>query len=169
MNYVLKWFLVIAVFVSLPQSVDAAESDVPLACRRSIDARFPGWTLSPPPAAYADYAKQRKLTTNIAQADFDSDGTRDTAVLIIAPGAGGSSPYIVVCLAKKTGINTVVIRDPYCRDGIGVTPKGTKAYDFEAEKDITYRTNGVAAVCFEQAGATYIFENGDFKRVIDSD
>ena len=118
---------------------------------------------------YVAYAKQNNLTTNVARADFDDDGTRDTAVLVVVPNGRDANKHIVVCLARKTGIRAYFIRDPYCGDGIDVTPKGSRVYDYETGRNVTYRTNGVSAYCFEKAGATYLFENGGFKRIVDSD
>ena len=151
------------------QPVEAADPQLPAACQRQIDVRLPGWRLSPPPEDLAAYAKQNNLTTNVARADFDDDGTRDTAVLVVAQNGQDTSHHIVVCLAEKTGIRAYFIDDPYCRDGIDVTPKGRRVYDHETGKDVTYRTAGVSAYCFEKAGATYLFENGGFKRIVDSD
>ena len=57
----------------------------------------------------------------------------------------------------------------YCGDGIVVTPKGTKAWDYEREIAVTYQVNGVHTLCFKKAGATYVFAQGRFRRVVDSD
>jgi len=57
----------------------------------------------------------------------------------------------------------------YCSDGIMIAKKGTRAHDFEKGVSVTYRTNGVHAYCFEKAGATYLYRNGRFIRIVDSD
>ena len=62
-----------------------------------------------------------------------------------------------------------MIADPYCTDGILVTPKGTTDHDYEADRPVTYATNGVHAYCFEKAGATYVFTKGRWVRIVDSD
>jgi hypothetical protein len=139
--------------------------------RAAIDARLPGWQLSPPPADLAKVAAQKKISTNVVQSDFDGNGTRDTAVLVVMPGAGElhSRQRIAVCLpqARKTSVH--VISNPYCGDGISVAPKGTRAWDFTTEKPVTYWTNGVSAICHEKAGGTYLFRDGRFVLVVDSD
>ena len=151
--------------------VDAADLQPPPACRKAIDARLPGWQLSAPPDDLATYARQKKLTTNVVQADFDDNGTRDTAVLLLAPGAGPrhERQHIAVCLTRGRDARVYLIREPYCGDGISVAPKGTRAHDYVTEKPVTYRTNGVHAYCFEKAGGTYLFRNGQFTLVVDSD
>ncbi|HET9192375.1 MAG TPA: hypothetical protein VFO21_05830 [Vicinamibacterales bacterium] len=148
-----------------------AQPQPPAACRSAIDARLPGWQLSPPPADLARVAKQKKISTNVVQSDFDDNGTRDTAVLVVMPGTGELHPRqrIAVCLSQAGTINLHVIGDPYCGDGISVAPKGTRAWDFTTEKPVTYWTNGVSAYCYEKAGGTYLFRDGKFILIVDSD
>jgi len=149
----------------------SAQSQAPTACRVAIDARLPGWQLSPPPADLAKYAKEKKISTNVVQSDFDGNGTRDTAVLVVMPGTGEfhSRQRIAVCLSQggKTGAH--VISEPYCGDGISVAPKGTRAWDFTTEKPVTYWANGVSAYCYEKAGGTYLLRDGRFVLIVDSD
>ena len=170
----MKRVLVVAVvpMLSIPvATVAQAQSQPPEACRRAIDARLPGWQLSPPPPDLAEAAKQKKFSTNIVQADFDDNGTRDTAVLVGMPGTGEIHPRqrIAVCLTQSGRINLHVISDPYCGDGISVAPKGTRAWDFITEKRVTYWTNGVSAYCYEKAGGTYLFRDGKFVLIVDGD
>jgi len=104
-----------------------------------------------------------------AQADFDGDGTRDTAVLVAVPTGGGRVQYIAVCLERKAQLQLHLIREPYCGDGIRVARKGQTVYNYQTGKNVTYRTNGVHAYCFEKAGGTYLYKNGRFELVVDSD
>lgn len=148
-----------------------AQVQPPAACRAAIDGRLSGWQLSPPPPDLAEMAKQKKFSTNVVQSDFDDNGTRDTAVLIVMPGTGELHPRqrIAVCLSQAGKIDLHVISDPYCGDGISVAPKGTRAWDFTTEKRVTYWTNGVSAYCYEKAGGTYLFRAGKFVLIVDSD
>ena len=104
-----------------------AQSRLPAACRAALDATLPGWQLSPPPADLAKYAKEKKISTNVVQSDFDGNGTRDTAVLVVMPGTGELHPRqrIAACLSQGGTTSLHVINDPYCGDGISVAPKGT--------------------------------------------
>lgn len=149
----------------------AAQLQLPAACRTSIDARLPGWQLSPPPDDLAKEAARKKSSTNVVRSDFDGNGTRDTAVLVVMPGAGElhSRQRIAVCLSQGRNTTVHVISDPYCGDGISVAPKGTRAWDFTTGKPVTYWTNGVSAICYEKAGGTYLFRDGRFVLVVDSD
>src|SRR5262249_34725678 len=123
----------------------------------------------PPPEDLAAYAKEKKMRTNVAQGDFDADGARDTAVLLLAPGDGKPVQYIAVCLDRKGGPDLALIRDPYCGDGLSLSPKRTQAYDFQTGQDVVYPTDGVQAFCFEKAGAPYLYRNGKFEPVVDGD
>jgi hypothetical protein len=90
-------------------------------------------------------------------------------VLLLTSATRQAQRRLAVCLTRGARTELHVVRDPYCGDGIAVTPKGTKAWDFERDIAVTYRTNGISTLCFEKAGATYVFEKGRFTRVIDSD
>ncbi len=135
----------------------------------AVSLTLPGWRLSPPPDDLAAFAKQQKMQTNVVQGDFDDDGVRDTAVLLLAPADGKSVQYIAVCLARKAGPELLLIRDPYCGDGIDVSPKGAKSYDFQASREITYPADGVNAMCFEKASGTYLYKGGRFELIVDGD
>ena len=160
---------VLAALIAVPAAPSAAVADVPLACRSVIEARWPGWRLSPPPQDYAAYAKRQGLEPNIARADFDGDGTGDVAVLLLTSATRQAQRRLAVCLTRGGEAELYVVGDPYCGDGIVVTPKGTKAWDYEREIAVTYQVNGVHTLCFEKAGATYVFAQGRFRRVVDSD
>jgi hypothetical protein len=149
----------------------AAHAQPSAACRAAMDVRLPGWQLSEPPADLAKMAKQKKFSTNVVQSDFDDNGTRDTAALVVMPGAGEvhRRQRIAVCLSQGSKVELHVISEPYCGDGISVAPKGTRAWDFTTEKQVTFWTNGVSAYCYEKAGGTYVFRDGKFVLIVDSD
>lgn len=161
----------VPLFLIAAATATSAQPQPPPACRAAIDARLPGWQLSPPPVDLAQMAKQKKFSTNVVRSDFDDNGTRDTAVLVVMPGTGELHPRqrIAVCLSQAGMINLHVIGDPYCGDGISVAPKGTRAWDFTTEKRVTYWTSGVSAYCYEKAGGTYLFRDGKFVLIVDSD
>jgi hypothetical protein len=147
----------------------AEGADVPAACRATIDARLAGWRLATPAPEVAKWAAEEKEGPTMVQVDLDGDGVRDTAALIVTGAGDSPAHHIAVCLSRKAGPELHVIDDPYCSDGIMIAKKGTRAYNFETDSYVTYRTNGVHAYCFEKAGATYLFRNGRFIRIIDSD
>ena len=77
-------------------------------------------------------------------------------------GNGGSPPSkspIEICLNTRSA----------CNDGIAISRKGVRYYDFENDKEGVYARDGVHAYCSEKAGATYQFENDAFRRIVDDD
>ena len=159
--------MTIALVVLLPAA--AAGADVPAACRARIDARLPGWRLATPTPEVAKWAAEMKEGPTVLQLDLDTDGVRDTAALVVTGNADSLTHHIAVCMQRKSGPELHIIDDLYCSDGIMTAKKGTRAHDFEKETYVTYRTNGVHAYCFEKAGATYLYRNGRFIRIVDSD
>lgn len=153
----------------VPSVTSAADPQIPRACAAALDARLPGWRLAPPPEGSAEEAKRRKRTTNVVQADFNSDRARDTAILLVVPDHDQEAHQIAVCLSDRRRLSLQLISDPYCRDGIALVPKGTKAHDYETDKIVTYPTNGLHAYCSEVAGGTYLWEKNRFRLVVDSD
>lgn len=154
----------------------AAEHGPAGACKAALNSELSGWELSPPPAELAAYAREQSFDTNIARADFDADGSEDLALLVVSklrrPEADRktrSSQYIAVCLSKSERSKLILIKEPYCGDGISVSLKDAEFYNYETDRKDKYPTNGIHAYCFEKAGATYLFQNGAFRRVIDSD
>ena len=155
--------------IAAPAVASADGASVPAACRAAIETRWRDWRLSPPPRDYAAYAKQQRIEPNVAWADFDDDGTPDAAVLLLTSATRQAQRRLAVCLTRDVGVELHVVREPYCGDGIAVIPKGTKAWDYERERGVTYRVNGIHTLCFEKAGATYLFDKGRLRRVVDSD
>jgi hypothetical protein len=109
-------------------------------------------------------------------ADFDSDKRLDVA-LLIQRGSDRNLDYperldflyIAVCRNTISGPVLHLIEKLYCGDGIAVSQRGRRYYDFERETEGVYSHDGVHAFCFEKAGATYQFEKGSFRRIVDSD
>jgi hypothetical protein len=62
-----------------------------------------------------------------------------------------------------------VTRQPYCGDGISVRPKGTVDYDHQTKKNVRYWTNAVQTSCHEVAGGSYLYKDGTFVLIVDSD
>jgi hypothetical protein len=47
--------------------------------------------------------------------------------------------------------------------------RGDQGFDFEAEKKSTYVHDSIGEWYFGKAGGTYVFENGKFRLIIESD
>ena len=146
------------------------------ACRALVTQKFAQWKFAPPPADVAEYAKNKHIDPDVTFGDFDSDGRRDVA-LLIQQGAHTDPDYpkrletlhIAVCLNTKRGMRLHLIDHPYCGDGIDTAPRGHQYYNYGTGKEGVYQHDGVAAYCFEKAGATYEFDGKEFQEIVDSD
>lgn len=163
--------LVVAVVTGVANQglAPASGPTIPAGCRAQLDARLPGWRLSPPPPALQALAATRREVTNVVAGDFDDDGTADTALLVTSRPEAAGEPSLAVCLGRAVEPRLFVIAAPYGRDGITLTRKGTRDHDYESGRMVRYRTDGVHAYTFEKSGATYLFRRGRWIRVVDSD
>lgn len=146
------------------------------ACEARITAKYDQWRFAPVTADVAEFAKSLHENPTMTAGDFDGDGRTDVALLIQdGPHPDPDYPrrldsmHIAVCLNREAGVDLLTIDQPYCGDGITRAPKGAPYYDFVTGKKGTYLLDGVSVYCFEKAGATYEFENGTFRRIVDSD
>ena len=145
-------------------------------CEAQVSAKFRQWRLAPVSPEVEHFAKSRNVSPTRVSGDFDGDGRRDVALLILdGPNPNPQYPgrldvlHIAVCMNTALGTKLYLIDKPYCGDGISVSPKGGRYYDLERQTEGTYKFDGVHAYCFEKAGATYQFENGSFRQIVDSD
>ena|SRR5579885_1452784 len=169
------WFL-LAAALGAPVTSSASNRSVLLhACEAQVAGKFHRWRFAPVTPDVAEYAKDRHENPTITFGDFDGDGRKDVALLV----QEGSSPqadyparldslHIAVCLNQKH-VTLLTIEKLYCGDGITLTPKGQRYYDFETDREGNYPLDGIHAYCFEKAGATYELRNGEFQKTVDSD
>jgi hypothetical protein len=169
MKSLFRFIWVAAALVVSSGKVSADVTSVPEPCRDALKSVWSEWRLSPPPKGYEDYSRGQQRESSIAKGDFDDDGVQDVAVLLLTSATRRAQQRLAVCLMGGAGAELHIVREPYCGDGISVTPKGTQAWDYERENGVTYRADGVHVSCFEKAGATYVFDGRRFKRVVDSD
>ena len=177
------WFVVLlGLCWPLAEVKAAAQLDQPAltrACEVRISAKFRQWRIAPVSSDVKEFAKRLNQNPTAVFGDFDGDGRKDAALLIMegpdGPDANPDYPrrlevlHIAVCMNTSSDVKLYVIDKLYCGDGIALSKKGARYHDFETETEGTYKLDGVQAYCFEKAGATYEFENGAFRRIVDSD
>jgi hypothetical protein len=143
----------------------AAPSDVPKSCRVAINSQLSRWHLAEVSEEVSSWANQEKFNPVIATGDFDGNGKIDQAILI----EHEKDRKIAVCLSTAKSTKLVVISNPYCRDYVSTSRAGGKHYNYDTDKTETIKNDGVSVSCFEKAGATYVYENGAFRQIVDSD
>jgi len=136
-------------------------------CREAVDKLWPQWRFPKVSPEVREWATSRREDPTVAYGDFDGDGRQDVA-LLIQTASESASIKIVACLSRMGATKPVVVEKPYCTDGIRRVLKGKRYHDF-SEREGTYPKDGVHAYCFEKAGATYIFTDGSFQQIVDSD
>ena len=155
-----KCLAILAICVPLP-ALHAApqtnETALVRSCEAQISGKFRQWRIAP--------VKEPDRNQTRLFADFDGDGRRDVALLITT----GADRHIAICLNTRSALKLYLIDKPYCNDGIAISRKGVRYYDFENDKEGVYARDGVHAYCSEKAGATYQFENDAFRRIVDDD
>jgi hypothetical protein len=137
-------------------------------CRKAVDNLWPEWGVPNVSREVREWATSRKEDPTVAYGDFDDDGRKDVALLVQTASEPGSIK-IVACLSSLGAIKPVVVERPYCTDGITRVSKGQRYHDFATEREGAYPKDGIHAYCFEKAGATYIFTDGSFREIVDSD
>ncbi len=137
-------------------------------CRKAVENLWPQWRFPNVSTEVREWATSRKEDPTVAYGDFDDDGRKDVALLIQTASESGSVK-IAVCLSSLGATQPVVVERPYCTDGITRVSKGQRYHDFATELEGAYPKDGIHAYCFEKAGATYIFTDGSFRQIVDSD
>jgi hypothetical protein len=117
----------------------------------------------------------KRKSPHLISGDFDGNQQRDYATLIWhgrvrnAEGkAIGPRSFLVVFLRQGRAFRMYVIKDP---DGeyLGTAKKGTKDYNYDEQKEITYANDAVTTGFFEKGGSSYVFEKGRFRSFVSSD
>jgi hypothetical protein len=153
-----------------------ADEQILRSCEGEVNSKFKQWRLAPLTPEVKQWAEEAKENPTTTWGDFDGDTRKDVALLIqLGPLSTPDNRLridtlrIAVCLNTAWGTKLHVIEETYCGDGISTYPKGGQYYDFETDKEGVYKLDGVHAYCFEKAGATFEFENGSFRKIVDSD
>lgn len=143
----------------------AAAGTPPARCVATVSASIPSWRYATPPTDAAAWAKGRRINPVAAAGDFDGDGQTDWALLIV----DGDTTKLAICMRINRSPRVVVIADPYCRDVVFRSKARGKHHNYDTNRDEVIKRDGVSVSCFEKAGATYVYERGSFRRIVDVD
>ena len=171
------WCVIVAlIFSILPLRAQTDAETLLRACDAQVTGKFKQWRFAPITADVAAYAKSHNENPTVTSGDFDGDGRKDVALLVQdGPDPDPNFPgrldslHIAVCMNTTAGVKLFLIDKPYCGDGIALSQKGQPYYDYATDTRGSYKLDGVSAYCFEKAGATYEFEKGLFRMIVDSD
>ena len=138
----------------------------PMECAQTLDKARPNWEIVEAQQWLISAVTRSGENPYVTTGDFDSDENTDVAFLI--RGEDPAKPMIAVCLTTKDP-EVAIIKDLYCRDGIVTVRKGTEYYNFDTDETARYNADGIHAYCYAKAGATYQYDKGDFRMIVDSD
>lgn len=162
------------------QTVYAAQNRstaLPPAARLMLDRRFPGWKFAEVSREVKQFfeTSMKGASPSLVSGDFDGDAGHDYAALIrhgkIFNPSGkaiGSRYYLVVFLRRGARYRMHVVKDP---DGeyLCLAQKGTRGYNYEEQREITYANDAILTGIFEKAGSSYVYERGRFRSFVSSD
>jgi hypothetical protein len=160
--------LIVAFFLSA-SSISWAQSfphALPTSVRVMLNLRFSGWRFSDVSPEVRQFFKEnmRGASPVVISGDFDGNGRRDYAVLV----QWRARYYLVIFLRRTADYKMYVIKDPN-GEYLILARKGTRDYNYNEQKEITYANDAIMTGIFEKGGSSYIFKNGGFRSFISSD
>jgi len=160
--------LIIA-FVLSASSVSWAQSfpnELPTSVRVMLNRRFSGWRFGDVSPEVRQFFKEnmRGASPVVISGDFDGNRRRDYAVLVQRRGRY----YLVIFLRRAADYKMYVIKDPN-GEYLSLGKKGTRAYNYDEQKEITYAHDAILTGIFEKGGSSYIFKSGRFRSFVSSD
>ena len=142
-----------------------------------LNRRLSGWKFATVSAEVQQFFKQELKGASPVTISGDFDGNRrpDYAALInrghVFNSQGqaiGPRYYLVIFLRRGANYKMYVIKDP---DGeyISLARKGTRDYNYNTQKEITYANDAILTSIFEKAGSSYVYKKGRFISFLSSD
>ena len=158
-------------------SVQNHSHRLPPSAHLMLERKFPGWKFAEVSQEVHQFfeAEMKGESPNLISGDFDGNGKPDYAGLIWhghelneAGDPIGPQSYLVIFLQKKKGYQMHVIKDP-AGEYLCLAKKGTRDYDYEKQKEITYANDAILTGIFEKGGSSYVYEKGKFRSFVSSD
>lgn len=177
-----KMLFLLFLLFQFPDSILAqtkSDIEIPPVITGELNRRFPGWRF---PKIHDDIHKFLKeyisedTRPEFIEGDFDGNRQLDYAVLIEYGNIYnadnqpiGHNIYIVAFLRKGNDFQFHTVDSGTGSDYLTLMKKGGKDYDFESEKNFTYKNDAIFAGIFEKAGISYVYDRGKFRAILTSD
>jgi hypothetical protein len=131
-----------------------------------LNRRFSGWKFSDVRPEVREFFKEnmRGASPVFISGDFDGNGRRDYAALVQLR----ARYYLVIFLRGTSGYKMYVVKDPN-GEYLSLARKGTRDYNYNEQKEITYADDAIVTGIFEKGGSSYVFKNGRFLTFVSSD
>lgn len=162
----MRLILVLLLCMLSPSWAQSYPEKLPASARVMLNRRLAGWEFSEVSSEVRKFFKDnmRGASPVLISGDFDGNGRLDYASLV----QRGSRYYLVVFLRRGADYKMYVIRNP---DGeyLSLARKGTRDYNYNQQKEITYANDAIFTGIFEKGGSSYLFKNGRFISFVSSD
>lgn len=158
-------------------NLPAYAADLEQSCKTLLNQALPVWTMASVSEDVKAFAAAELQADPLKiRGDFDGDGRQDIALLIqnraqpvFEEPDRIKATRIAVCFAKVPAMVLRLLEEPYCDDFIYLMKKGEDMHDIEAGNLGKYPVDAIGTTCFEKAGAVFLFDGKNFKRIINSD
>lgn len=139
---------------------------LPASVRMMLDRRFSGWKFSDVSPEVRQFFKEnrRRASPVVISGDFDGNSRRDYAVLV----QRRTRYYLIIVLRRTADYKMYVVKDPN-GEYLSLARKGTRDYNYNEQKEITYANDAIVTGILEKGGSSYIFKNGRFRSFVSSD
>ena len=158
--------LVLLLCVSSPSWAQSYPERLPTSARVMLNRRFAGWKFSDVSSEVRQFFKEnmRGVSPVLISGDFDGNGRPDYAALV----QRGSRYYLVIFLRRSADYKMYAVRNPN-GEYLSLARKGTRDYNYEEQKEITYANDAIVTGILEKGGSSYVFKNGRFVSFVSSD
>ena len=159
----------IITLVLCASSISWAQSSpekLPTSVRVMLNRRFSGWKFSDVSPEVREFFKDNMKGASpvVISGDFDGNGRRDYATLV----QRRTQYYLVILLRQIADYKMYVVKDP-TGEYLSLARKGTRDYNYNEQKEITYANDAIVIGILEKGGSSYVFKNGRFQSFVSSD
>ena len=151
----------------LMQAVALSQETLPVEIRRTLDTKYPGWTLSPVAKQIEHWFEEARYAyrPNLVTGDFNADGKRDYVVSINTPDKQSAA---IAFIAQGGGYEMQLLStyptDPFTF--LLLYQKGEKDFDFKKMKPFRHPTDAVGLMFFTKTPFTFLYRNGKFRKTL---
>jgi hypothetical protein len=131
-----------------------------------LNRRFSGWKFNEVSPEVRQFFREnmRGASPVVIGGDFDGNGRRDFAILV----QRRARYYLIVFLRRTADYKMYVVKDPN-GEYLSLARKGSRDYNYNEQKEITYANDAIVTGIFEKGGSSYVFKNGRLLSFVSSD
>jgi hypothetical protein len=143
-----------------------------------LNSKYPGWQPSQVGADVQTFVRERSpgASASVIKGDFDGNGRTDYAILLEYPSGPQDGAInwlrLVAFLADKKSFKLIELNDPIPAEPefyVTLQRKGARGYNLATDRRFRYPHDSIGMWYFGVAGGTFIFSNGRFRHVAESD